>query len=108
MAIYHTTKGEGCVSYSFNPHGLVLPLIICWFWWQWIDKEGKTPLIAACMNPQLSNVAKTLIELGANVNAYRPGIFGTPANIYHIISMFEAYLDFLYVISHTSPKVNCT
>ncbi|KAL9390040.1 hypothetical protein Peur_018645 [Populus x canadensis] len=39
---------------------------------EWIDKEGKTPLILACLNPQLFNVAKTLIELGANVNAYRP------------------------------------
>ena len=44
-----------------------------WFLWQWLDKEGKTPLIAACMNPELYNVAKTLVELGANVNAYRPG-----------------------------------
>jgi ankyrin repeat protein len=42
---------------------------------QWIDREGKTPLIVACMNPELHNVAKTLIELGANVNAYRPGTF---------------------------------
>ncbi|XP_044500779.1 putative E3 ubiquitin-protein ligase XBAT35 isoform X2 [Mangifera indica] len=40
---------------------------------EWIDKEGKTPLIVACMNPGLYDVAKTLIELGANVNAYRPG-----------------------------------
>ncbi|XP_057781479.1 putative E3 ubiquitin-protein ligase XBAT34 isoform X2 [Salvia miltiorrhiza] len=46
---------------------------------EWIDKEGKTPLIAACMNLQLCGVAKTLIELGANVNAYRPGQHnGTP------------------------------
>ncbi|KAL1806417.1 hypothetical protein ACET3Z_029485 [Daucus carota] len=46
---------------------------------EWIDKEGKTPLILACMNPELINVAKTLIELGANVNAYRPGRHaGTP------------------------------
>ncbi|PIN08401.1 putative E3 ubiquitin ligase [Handroanthus impetiginosus] len=46
---------------------------------EWIDHEGKTPLIVACMNPQLYNVAKTLIELGANVNAYRPGRHaGTP------------------------------
>ncbi|KAL2921329.1 putative E3 ubiquitin-protein ligase XBAT35 [Bienertia sinuspersici] len=37
------------------------------------DREGKTPLILACLNPALYNVAKTLIELGANVNAYRPG-----------------------------------
>ena len=34
-----------------------------------MDKEGKTPL----MNPQLYDVAKTLIELGANMNAYHPG-----------------------------------
>ncbi|KAI3692776.1 hypothetical protein L6452_32599 [Arctium lappa] len=40
---------------------------------EWMDKEGKTPLILASMNPQLYDVAKTLIELGANVNAYRPG-----------------------------------
>ncbi|KAJ4833004.1 hypothetical protein Tsubulata_001681 [Turnera subulata] len=46
---------------------------------EWIDKEGKTPLILACLNPELFNVAKTLIELGANVNAYRPGrTGGTP------------------------------
>ncbi|XP_057476162.1 putative E3 ubiquitin-protein ligase XBAT35 [Actinidia eriantha] len=46
---------------------------------EWIDKEGKTPLIAACMNSELYNVAKTLIELGANVNASRPGRHaGTP------------------------------
>ncbi|XP_055830530.1 putative E3 ubiquitin-protein ligase XBAT35 [Solanum dulcamara] len=40
---------------------------------EWIDKEGKTPLIIACRKPNGLNVAKTLLELGANVNAYRPG-----------------------------------
>uniref|UniRef100_A0A7C9CY52 RING-type domain-containing protein n=1 Tax=Opuntia streptacantha TaxID=393608 RepID=A0A7C9CY52_OPUST len=40
---------------------------------EYVDKEGKTPLIVACMNLTLYNVAKTLIELGANINAYRPG-----------------------------------
>ncbi|XP_039058353.1 putative E3 ubiquitin-protein ligase XBAT35 isoform X2 [Hibiscus syriacus] len=46
---------------------------------EWIDREGKTPLILACLNPKLFDVAKTLIELGANVNAYRPGrLGGTP------------------------------
>ena len=46
---------------------------------EWIDREGKTPLILACINPGLYNVAKALIELGANVNAYRPGRnAGTP------------------------------
>ncbi|KAL6871552.1 hypothetical protein ACP4OV_014381 [Aristida adscensionis] len=40
---------------------------------EWMDKEGKTPLVVASMRPDLLNVAKVLIELGANVNAYRPG-----------------------------------
>ena len=43
-------------------------------WLQWADREGKTPLIVACMNRELFDVAKTLIELGANVNAYSPGM----------------------------------
>ncbi|XP_010512292.1 PREDICTED: putative E3 ubiquitin-protein ligase XBAT35 isoform X2 [Camelina sativa] len=46
---------------------------------EWMDREGKTPLILACMNSELYDVAKTLIELGSNVNAYRPGRHaGTP------------------------------
>ncbi|KAL0857001.1 hypothetical protein Bca101_062155 [Brassica carinata] len=46
---------------------------------EWMDREGKTTLIMACMNSELYDVAKTLIELGANVNAYRPGRHaGTP------------------------------
>uniref|UniRef100_A0A2P2L4Z3 Uncharacterized protein n=1 Tax=Rhizophora mucronata TaxID=61149 RepID=A0A2P2L4Z3_RHIMU len=46
---------------------------------EWIDKDGKTPLIVACMDSGLFNVAKALIEMGANVNAYRPGrCAGTP------------------------------
>ncbi|XP_071686052.1 putative E3 ubiquitin-protein ligase XBAT35 [Rutidosis leptorrhynchoides] len=49
---------------------------------EWMDKEGKTPLMLASMNPQLYDVAKTLIELGANVNAYRPGRHaGTPLHL---------------------------
>ncbi|CAH8384274.1 unnamed protein product [Eruca vesicaria subsp. sativa] len=46
---------------------------------EWMDKEGKTPLIMACMNSELYDVAKTLIELGANINAYTPARHaGTP------------------------------
>ncbi|CAL0316700.1 unnamed protein product [Lupinus luteus] len=46
---------------------------------EWMDREGKTPLIVACMNLELYDVAKVLIELGANINAYRPGRnAGTP------------------------------
>lgn len=43
---------------------------------EYVDREGKTPLIFACLNPTLYDVAKILIELGANVNAYRPGRSG--------------------------------
>ncbi|GAB2265981.1 hypothetical protein Dimus_001012 [Dionaea muscipula] len=43
---------------------------------EYVDREGKTPLIAACMKPELYDVGKCLIELGANVNSYRPGRFG--------------------------------
>ncbi|KAK7344526.1 hypothetical protein VNO77_14223 [Canavalia gladiata] len=46
---------------------------------EWRDREGKTPLIVACMNLERYDVARTLIGLGANVNAYRPGYHaGTP------------------------------
>ncbi|KAJ0970468.1 hypothetical protein J5N97_023345 [Dioscorea zingiberensis] len=46
---------------------------------EWVDKEGQTPLVLACKRSALFPVAKLLIELGANVNAYRPGPHaGTP------------------------------
>ncbi|KAG6582741.1 putative E3 ubiquitin-protein ligase XBAT35, partial [Cucurbita argyrosperma subsp. sororia] len=44
-----------------------------------VQALSENPLILACMSPELHNVARTLIELGANVNAYRPGRHaGTP------------------------------
>jgi ankyrin repeat protein len=58
---------------------------------QWIDKEGKTPLMVACMRPDLFDVAKALIELGANVNAYRPGIL-----LIILISTCYFFLVWLY------------
>lgn len=42
-----------------------------------MDGKGKTPLIVASMDSGLINVAKTLIQLGANINAYRPGLSNT-------------------------------
>nr|GMC91894.1 putative E3 ubiquitin-protein ligase XBAT35 isoform X1 [Ipomoea batatas] len=46
---------------------------------EWVDREGKTPLIATCMSSERFATARTLIELGADVNAYRPGHnAGTP------------------------------
>ncbi|PIA36412.1 hypothetical protein AQUCO_03400356v1 [Aquilegia coerulea] len=46
---------------------------------EWANKEGKTPLIAACLKARLYDVAKTLLKLGANVNTYCPGTqAGTP------------------------------
>ena len=61
---------QGCIQllscvFSFRLSSFLL---------QWIDREGKTPLIVACMNHELFDIAKTLIELGANANAYRPGM----------------------------------
>ncbi|KAL2934800.1 putative E3 ubiquitin-protein ligase XBAT35 [Bienertia sinuspersici] len=40
---------------------------------EWKDKEGKTPLIVAAKDCGLYDVAKTLIEMGANVNAFCKG-----------------------------------
>ncbi|XP_074295253.1 putative E3 ubiquitin-protein ligase XBAT35 isoform X2 [Silene latifolia] len=37
---------------------------------QCVDREGKTPLMAACLNPALHHVVKLLIELGANVKGF--------------------------------------
>ncbi|RZC51208.1 hypothetical protein C5167_019638, partial [Papaver somniferum] len=39
---------------------------------EWVDKQGDTPLMVACMYPKLIHVARTLIELGADVNAAPP------------------------------------
>ncbi|KAJ0966494.1 hypothetical protein J5N97_023411 [Dioscorea zingiberensis] len=46
---------------------------------EYVDSEGKTPLILASLRHDLLHVAETLVQLGANVNAYRPGSHaGTP------------------------------
>lgn len=46
---------------------------------EYIDKEGRTPLILACTRGELLDMAITLLNLGANVNIYRPGMHrGTP------------------------------
>ncbi|MBA0725242.1 hypothetical protein Golax_021840 [Gossypium laxum] len=74
---------------------------------EWMDREGKTPLILACLNPQLFDVAKTLIELGSNVNAYRSG--------FHSLSIFITFQgnlfnfenfagNFLMVVNQISAK----
>lgn len=69
---------------------------------QWMDREGKTPLIAACLNPSLFNVAQTLLELGANVNAYRPGtIFH---NVIGFASCFWIFCSGHYIIIEKEEK----
>lgn len=46
---------------------------------EWVDKEGRTPLILACTRGELLDMAITLLTLGANINVYRPGTHrGTP------------------------------
>lgn len=37
------------------------------------------------MNPELVDVAKTLIELGANINAYRPGMLVDTFVVHRVI-----------------------
>lgn len=43
---------------------------------EWVDKEGRTPLILACTRGELLDMAITLLNLGANINAYRSGAHG--------------------------------
>lgn len=43
---------------------------------EWMDKEGRTPLILACTRGELLEMAITLINLGANINSYKPGVHG--------------------------------
>ncbi|XP_047326478.1 putative E3 ubiquitin-protein ligase XBAT35 [Impatiens glandulifera] len=46
---------------------------------EWVDRDGKTPLITVSLYPQGFIMAETLINLGANVDAYRSGRHaGTP------------------------------
>lgn len=43
---------------------------------EWMDKEGRTPLILACTRGDLLEMAITLINMGANINSYKPGVHG--------------------------------
>ncbi|KAH9576853.1 hypothetical protein CY35_01G185400 [Sphagnum magellanicum] len=43
---------------------------------EWVDKEGRTPLILACTRGDLFEMVLTLLTLGANLKAYRPGTHG--------------------------------
>ncbi|KAI5066355.1 hypothetical protein GOP47_0018979 [Adiantum capillus-veneris] len=43
---------------------------------EWVDKEGRTPLILACTRGELLDMAITLLNLGANINVYRSGAYG--------------------------------
>ncbi|KAJ7552569.1 hypothetical protein O6H91_06G060600 [Diphasiastrum complanatum] len=48
---------------------------------EWVDKEGRTPLILACTRGESFDMVITLINLGANISVYRPGTHGgTPVH----------------------------
>lgn len=81
------------ISWQKYTPGFFRCLIKLWLLFQWVDKEGKTPLIAACMNLELYYVAKTLIDLGANVNANHPGI-SIHQQISHLIFHFLSIYKF--------------
>lgn len=61
---------------------------------QWKDVEGRTPLIIACLRHDRFDVAKALIDFGANVNAYRPGIALNLFNIFPRSSHQKEILSF--------------
>lgn len=65
---------------------------------EWKDKEGKTPLIVAAKDSRLYGVAKILIELGANVNAFSRGHHGgTPL---HYAAKEGLYHTVVLLLSH--------
>lgn len=41
---------------------------------QFVDKEGRTPLVLACTRGDLFEMVLTLLNLGANIKTYRPGM----------------------------------
>ncbi|KAG0599459.1 hypothetical protein M758_12G153700 [Ceratodon purpureus] len=43
---------------------------------EFLDKEGRTPLILACTRGDLFEMVLMLLNLGANIKAYRPGTYG--------------------------------
>ncbi|KAI5060459.1 hypothetical protein GOP47_0024879 [Adiantum capillus-veneris] len=43
---------------------------------EWVDKEGRTPLLLACSRGELLDMTITLLNLGANLTAYCPGGHG--------------------------------
>jgi len=58
-----TAKGDIDNIRKLKTHGAGL---------EWRDAKGRTPLMYACNHAELYETAKTLLELGANVNAVRP------------------------------------
>nr|XP_024363581.1 putative E3 ubiquitin-protein ligase XBAT34 isoform X2 [Physcomitrium patens]PNR28286.1 hypothetical protein PHYPA_028878 [Physcomitrium patens] len=43
---------------------------------EWVDKEGRTPLILACTRCSLFEMVLLLLNLGANIKYYRHGTYG--------------------------------
>ncbi|KAH7414983.1 hypothetical protein KP509_14G022000 [Ceratopteris richardii] len=43
---------------------------------EWKDKQGRTPLLLACSRSELLDMSITLLNLGANTNAYGAGAHG--------------------------------
>ena len=57
---------------------------------QFVDKEGRTPLILACTRGDLFEMVLTLLNLGANIKAYRPGRLSSSLRIIVSIHSFHA------------------
>lgn len=65
-------------------------------------------MIVACMSPELHNVARTLIELGANVNAYRPGSLLSNSVFFSQVCCVKIFLCFFDVIHFAYLGVSAT
>ena len=69
----------GVVRFGWSHFGDVTELLlkrsICFL--QFVDKEGRTPLMIACQRGELFDMVLTLLNLGANVKAYQPGMPST-------------------------------
>lgn len=83
------TRRSFAWGFCFSIHSTFQPpfLFIFCFLLQWIEKQGKTPLILACIKQDGFQIAKLLVELGANIDFHRPG----PSHIRHPYLFFAIF-----------------
>lgn len=58
-----------------NVDNCVWTVKCCVSFLQFVDNVGRTPLHIACTRGELFDTALTLLNLGASIKAYEPGMF---------------------------------